>query len=110
MARTELTVQDLAATGITPSFAAANADGHSLHGDGKSVIEVKNGGSQITVTIQTPATVSGLAVAEQVVTIPATTGDKIIGPFPPNTYNQADGDVYIDFSAVASVTIGAFRM
>lgn len=111
MARTALTVQDLAASGITPSYTAAIADGHSVHGDGKTFLHVKNsGGSACTVTIQTPATVSGLAVAEQTVSVPATTGDKMIGPFPPNTYNQVDGDVYIDYSVTTGVTVAAIRM
>jgi hypothetical protein len=33
----------------------------------------------------------------------------MIGPFPPGSYSQPDGSTYIDFSAVTSVTIGAFR-
>lgn len=110
MARTALTVQDLAASGIVPSYAAANVDGNSIHGDGKTFLHVKNAGAQITVTVQTPATVSGLAVAEQVVIIPATTGDKMLGPFPANTYNQVDGDVYVDYSSVTTVTVAALRM
>lgn len=115
MARTALTVQSIIRNGLAPSFGAANVDGHAVPNDGKTWIEVKNaGGSPITVTIQTPGTVDGMAVADRTVVVPATTGDRMIGPFPPNQYNQISGSdvgtVYVDFSAVTSVTVAAFTM
>lgn len=115
MARTDLSVQDIARSGLAPSFSAANADGHAIYNDGKTFIEVKNtDASPITVTIQTPGTVDGLAISDRTVTIPATTGDKMIGPFPPDKYNQISGSdkgkVYVDFSAVSNVTVAALRL
>jgi hypothetical protein len=72
---------------------------------------VKNAsGSPITVTIDTPGLVDGLAIANLTVSVPATTGERMIGPFPPGIYNQADGNVYVDWSSVTSVTAGVFRM
>jgi len=50
-------------------------------------------GSADTITIQTPRTVDGQAVAELSVTVPATTGDLMVGPFPPGTFNDGSGDV-----------------
>lgn len=110
MARTALVPQQVVRAGLTPVFSAANADGHSVANDGHVMLEVKNGsGAPITVTVQTPGTVDGLAIAELVVTIPATSGDKMIGPFQPGIYNQADGTIYVDFSAVTTVTVAAVR-
>lgn len=112
MARTALTTQQALPTGIVPSFTAANADGHILDGDGDVLLYVKNGGaSPINVTIQTPGTVGGLAVTEQIVAV-ANAAEKIIGRFPPAVYTRdpglADpGKVYVDFSAVTSVTVAA---
>lgn len=111
MARTTLTVQNIDRVGLTPALAAANADGSSFANDGRTYLQVKNGsGAPITVTVQTPGTVDGLAVADLTVTVPATTGDKKIGPFPVGVYNQAGDVVYVDFSAVTTVTVGAFKV
>lgn len=114
MARTVLTKQAIVQAGLTPSLAAANVDGHYFEGSGTVYLEVKNASAgAIDVTVQTPATVAGLAVAELVVSIPATTGQKKIGPFMPRAFNRPAGGsdaglVYVDFSAVASVTCGLF--
>lgn len=111
MARTALTVQAISLAGLTPTFNAAMAvDGNSFKNDGNVIIDVKNGSaSPITVTIQTPAKVQSIDLAEIVVTVPATTGDKVIGPFDPSLFNQADGSVYVDFSSATTVTIAVFR-
>ena len=110
MTRTALTVQEVVRTGITPSFGAAQTtDGNSFPNDGNTYIEVKNTtATACTVTIQEPETVDGLAVADRTVSVPGTTGDKVIGPFPPARYNQSDGSVYVDVSK--AVTLGAFRL
>ena len=109
MARTALAVQTIADEGITPAFTAAPVDGHSVPGDGDVWLEVKNtSGSPINVTVQTGGTLMGEPVTDKVIAIPATTGDKIIGPFPPALYNQADGLVYVDFASVTNLTIAAF--
>jgi len=111
MARTTVSAQTLVRTGITPTYNAATAtDGDAFENDGKTFIHVKNAGSQITLTIQTPGTVDGLAVTDRTVTIPATTGDKMIGPFPTSQYNQSDGKVYLDWSGVTTVTFAVVRM
>lgn len=109
MARSALTLQTIAKTGIVPSYASANVDGNSFANDGNTVLHVKNGsGSSITVTIQTPGTVDDLAVAERTVTV-ANASEKMIGPFPPGIYNQS-GEVYVDYSAVTTITVGAFKI
>jgi hypothetical protein len=111
MARIAATIQDAAPTGIIPSFGAANADGYFVPGTGNVVTYVKNGsGAPITVTAQTPQVVGGLAVTEQIVSI-AAGAEKVLGPWKPGSlYNQADGTVYLDFSAVTTVTVAFLRM
>jgi hypothetical protein len=109
MARSALTVQTIARAGAVPSFAAANVDGNTFANDGNTFLEVANGAAApINVTIQTPGTVDGLAVAELIVAV-ANGVTKRIGPFPPGIYNQS-GEVYVDYSAVTTITVGAFRM
>lgn len=112
MARTALTVQEIARTGLTPSFSAANADGHSINNTGgRMFVEVKNtDASPITVTVLFGKTIDGQDTgAGREVTV-AASGDKMIGPFPTDDYNQSDGTVYVNFSAVTNVTCGAFYL
>lgn len=108
MARTALTIQQIVRAGLTPSYGAANVDGHALANGGQEFIHVKTVGTGCTVTIQTPGLVDGQAVADRTIVL-GTNTERMIGPFPPNIYNQASGEVYIDFSAVTAVTIAAVR-
>jgi len=111
MAVTALAVQQIGRAGITPAFTSANTDGHSVLNDGKTFIEVKNGsGAPIVVTIDTPQTVDGLAVAQRTVSVAATTGDQMIGPFTTD-YNQPGTEyLLVTFASVTSLTCGAFRV
>jgi hypothetical protein len=106
MPRAALGLQQVVRNGLTPSYGAANAAGHSLPNSGKEMIHVKTTTNAIVVTIQTPVAVDGLAVAERTISI-GTSSERMIGPFPPGTYNQADGSVYIDLDVVTGVTIAA---
>ena len=110
MARGVLTVQQIARAGLVPAYVAGDALGHEFLNDGKTFVHVKNGSaSPITVTIPTPGQVDGLDVAERTVSV-AATSEKIIGPFPTTTYNQSGNKVYVDLSAVVTVTLGAFKI
>lgn len=110
MARTALTAQQVAPTGLSPSYSAANADGHQFANDGNTLLHVKNGGAgACVVTVQTPQQIAGLDVAEQAITIPAGE-ERLIGRLRPATYNRPTGaadpnTVYVDFDAVDSVTV-----
>lgn len=113
MARTDLTVQSIAQAGIVPSYEAANAEGEAVPNNGQMFLHVKNGsGAEITVTLQTPVTYDGLALADQTVAV-AAGAEKMIGTFS-SRFNQASGTdkgkVYVDFSAVTSVTLAAFQL
>lgn len=105
-----LTVQNISLSGITPSYAAAAAGGDEFANTGDTLFQIKNGGSEITLTIETPAKIEGIDIAEITVTIPATTGDKMIGPFDPSIFNQSTGRVAVTYSAVTTVTVGAFKL
>jgi hypothetical protein len=110
MARTDITAQQIVRTGLEETFIAATADGQMFANDGRMILHVKNGaGAPINVTIQTPGSVDGLAIAEQVVAV--TNGEeRFIGPFPTNIYNQADEKVYVDYSSPTTVTVAVLRV
>ena len=105
-----LTVQNISLAGITPSYAAAAAAGDEFANTGDTLFHIKNGGSEITLTIETPAKIEGIDIAEITVTIPATTGDKMVGPFDPSIFNQTTGRVAVTYSSETSITVGAFKL
>lgn len=115
MARTDLTVQPVTIAGATPSYAAANVDGHAVANTGHEFLHVKNGGgAPITVTIVTPLTVGGRAVADDTVTVP-NGGERMIGPFSQTAHSHPSGsadasEVHVNFSAITSVTVAAFKV
>lgn len=113
MARTDLTTQTITQAGLDPAYEAANVDGHAFGNAGKTLLHVKNGSaSAVTVTVITAVTVGGRAVADDTISVPAA-GERMIGPFPPSVYNGTGADLgtaHVDYSAAASVTVGAFTL
>lgn len=66
-----LSTQVAVQAGLTPSYGAVSASDTAVPGD-QVVLHVKNGGgSPDTVTLVTPGTVSGLAIADQTVSVAA---------------------------------------
>ncbi len=109
MARTSVTTQRITRAGLEPVLTAPVADGDIVD-PGNVAVWVDNGsGASITVTAITPGTVSGLAVADLAVVVPAGES-RLVGPLPASVFAQpADADpganrVLVDYSAVASVT------
>lgn len=111
MPTTTLTAQTiLNIVGLIPAYAApANAD-VTFANDGRVFLDVNNTGAELTLTINTPGTVEGLAVAENVITIVLTTGHKMIGPFPAVPYNQSGGMVTATFGRITDMTCALIRL
>lgn len=111
MARTVNTVQSASLTGVVPTFNAATAtDGNSFANSGNTIIVVKNDSvASIDVTLPTPGTVDGVAISDPVVAVGASE-QKVIGPFSPLVFNHTNGTVWLDFSAVTSVTFAVIKL
>ena len=79
-----LPTQVIVRTGITPSFSAVAGGGDACECGDDIYLEFKNtNASTYTVNLAIPSTAStysGVTYTNTSVTIPATTGDKIIGP------------------------------
>lgn len=105
-----LTPQSISLAGLTPAYSAAGASGDVFQNTGDQYVEVVNAGvSSTTVTVTTPATVGGLAIADATATVGAGTRKKL-GPFPPAIFNDANGQVSVACSPTTDVTIGVFKL
>ena len=100
-----LTTQQTTSAGAAITLVAAAGGGDTADiSNGRTIIWAKNGsGGAITVTIDTPGTVDGLAIANQAVSVPAG-GERLIGPLNPAVYGQIAS---ITYSGVTSLTVGA---
>ena len=106
-----LTPQVIALAGITPTLVAAEAGGDEFVNSGRDFIHIKNGdAAAMDVTVNSQAPCSQGEDHDVVVTVPATSGEKFIGPFPKDRFNDTAGKVQITYSAVTSVTIGIVRL
>ncbi|BBC29996.1 hypothetical protein SGFS_012900 [Streptomyces graminofaciens] len=104
-----LAQQVIARSGLTPTYSAAAGSTTVTCGD-RSFLHVKNtNGSSMTVTVTATAQVDGQAVADLVVTVPATTGDKMIGPLLGRLFaSTADGtSAAITYSSTTGVTVAS---
>jgi hypothetical protein len=108
MPRTSPTTQAVNAVGATLTMGTPDALGDIVEVGDAIMLIVRNGsGSSINVTLQTPATYEGLAVAENVQAVAA--GAIAAFRLPARLYGRpgsgADpGKAYVDYSAVATVT------
>lgn len=105
-----ITVQDVTAAGITPSYVAASAGGDSFTNNGRTMLHIKNGGtSSITVTIVSARTCNFGFQHDLTVTINASS-EKMIGPFAPERFNNDSAMMQVNYSAVTSVTVAALEV
>lgn len=91
--------------GVNPVGAAADVAGDSFTNDGKTMLYIYNGaGAPITLTLVVQYTVDSKAVTNP--TLSVTNGEgRLVGPFPTQIYNDANGRVNVTYSAVATVTV-----
>ncbi len=106
-----ITAQAISRLGISQTLTAVNSS-DTFQNDGRMYLRVKNAsGSPITVTVSLPNTVDGITVTGRAVSVAATTGDSLIGPFPPEIYNDpSTGLVTVTYSSTTTVTAGLFRL
>ncbi len=97
-----LSVQQISIAGLTPTMVAAAGGGDTVPAGDRNFLLVRNGGgSGITVTVTTPGTVGGLAIADATVSVGAG-ADKLIGPLTASLFGDPAAVAY---SGVTSVTV-----
>jgi len=104
-----LTVETLSLTGLNATYNAVSASDEFAN-NGNIYIHVKNGDvSANTVSITTPKTFEGLAVADAGGSVPAGE-DRFFGPFKPGLFNDASGNVTVTHSNTTSNTIAVIKL
>lgn len=99
----------IAFTDLAPENCAVGGD--QVLNDGKTILYFKNTNAATrTVTLATGGTIGGLAIADVAVTV-AQNEERIIGPFDPRLFNDANGYIQLTYSAVATLlTVAAIRL
>lgn len=98
-----------AATDLAPENCAAGGD--QVLNDGKTFLYFKNTNAATrTVTLATGGSIGGLAIADLAITV-AQNEEKIIGPFDPRLWNDANGYIQLTYSGVATLlTVSAIQL
>lgn len=110
-----LTTQSIVRTGLTPSYASAAGGGDACEVGDDIFLHYKNTNAATrTVTLAIPSgasTYAGVTYTNTSVTVPATTGDKMIGPLAAGLYKDpTTGMVTITYDAVTNLTVGVFKL
>ena len=110
-ALTKIAVNRTVANGVDLTAALTAADGvngNTFDNSGDTLLRVKNGsGASITVSVAFAAVVDGSqTVPARQYTVPATTGDKLLGPFPVSLFGS---NPTVTFSAATTVTVAAYE-
>jgi hypothetical protein len=104
-----LSAQRLPLGGLQPTYASAASGGDQAPVGEKLVLHVRNDdASAKTITVATPGTVGGLAVADAQQVIPAD-GDAFI-PLKGSFRDPMTGRAAITYSAVTAVTVAVLQL
>jgi hypothetical protein len=105
-----LTLQDITPAGIGPTYVAAAGGGNTFANNGRVMLHVRNaGGASITATIVSARTCNFGFQHDLAVVVP-NGGERMIGPFPIERFNNDAGMVAVTYSGVTSVTVGVFEL
>lgn len=106
-----LTVQDIAATGIAPTYAAADVAGDEFAFEQGAFVHVVNGSaSSIDATVVSQYDpIPGVGPDDIVLTIAA--GEEVMaGPFNTRIFSDEDGNVQITYTDVTDVTVAVLSI
>lgn len=102
----------ITAAGQSESFTAMNtSDTFKVRNNGRVLLHFKKSGAgDANVTLITPKQVGGFAVADQVIVVPATTGDVMVAPTNKDVFNDANADVSFTADEATGLTVAAVRI
>lgn len=104
-----LTVNNITRAGTAFPLVAA-ASSNWFDNNGRTYVHVRNGsGAPITVTLDSVRSCDQGFDHNEIVSVPAG-ADRLIGPLPPERFNNAEGRATVLHSAIATVTVGVFSL
>lgn len=104
-----LAAQQIPVTGLAPTYGAVAAS-DTVTPQGIQILHVKNaGGSADTCVVVIPGTLYGQPITDVSVTVPATTGDRLI-LLTPDMQDPTTGLITVTHSFTTSVTCALFRL
>ena len=109
MAATEIRVYPsrVVKTALTAAYTTGVIAGTSTYvmkNDGRTIFRFyKTGANPCTVTVTATGYIRGAKEADLTFTVPASTGDVFVGPFEPNVYNDAYGDLRFSLSEATAI-------
>lgn len=113
MAVVAVAVQEISRSALAPAYTGSLsiANTYTVNNEGKRTFLhfKKTGAGACTVTITTPKVVAGLAVADLTATVPATTGDIMLGPFPTDAFNNGQ-NIEFTLSEITGLSVAALRV
>jgi hypothetical protein len=87
------------------------ANTYVFRNNGKTLLHFKKTGAGIcTVTVASPKTVKGHAVAAGSIAVPATTGDVFVGPFDHEVYDDINHDVSFTLSEITGLSVAVIQL
>ena len=105
-----LAIQQVSITGTTPNYVAVSAS-DTVVPDSDVFLIVKNANaSPDTATVVIPGSYYGQAIPDVAVSVPATTGERWIGPLNQALADPAPGLITITHSVTATVTCALGRV
>jgi hypothetical protein len=116
LAADSLTVAEIGLSGTTATLSAAADDSSYVLNNGKMWLHFTNtNAGACTVTVYSKVATwgslpEGVAATNLTVIIPATSGNKIVGPFNPRAWNNTTGYLLFNLSSTTNVSVGAFRL
>ena len=109
-----LTTQPITRAGVGPTYAAAAGGGDACEVGDDIYLHIKNTGVSTTVTLAIPSTNSpypNAVYTSTAVVVPATTGERLIGPISAGLYKDpTTGFCTITYTQVTGITVGVFKL
>lgn len=111
MANVTLNPQVVTRGGITESFTALNAvDVYFVSISDRTILHFKNTNvAAASVTLVTPGNISGLAIQDPTVNLPASTGDVMVAPEPRGVFADGGGQLSFTQNQATGVSVAVVQ-
>lgn len=105
-----LAIQKVTLAGLAPTYAAAAAGGDTVPNDGRTMLHVKSTHTAAqTVTVDSKKKCNQNVDHDPIVSVPGP-GERIIGPFSKDEFDDVNQQLTITYSGVTLLTIAAIQL